>query len=73
LFDGSRFVQIPDVGQIDHPIPKAVAAPGGFRTVLFVPLRKDSIDLALGHRMIGRATEVLDVAGGEPFGKSPAI
>ena len=47
LFDGARFVQIPDLGEIDHPIPKAIAALGGFRTVLFVPLRKD--DKLLGH------------------------
>jgi len=42
LFDGARFVHIPDLGEIDHPIPKAIAALGGFRTVLFVRLRKDS-------------------------------
>ena len=47
LFDGARFVQIPDLGEIDHPIPKAIAALGGFRTVLFVPLRKDG--KLLGH------------------------
>src|SRR5207253_5130201 len=41
LFDGARFVQIPDVGEIEHPIPKAVATLGGFRTVLLIPLRKD--------------------------------
>ena len=47
LFDGARFVQIPDLGEIDHPIPKTIAALGGFRTVLFVPLRKDG--KLLGH------------------------
>jgi class 3 adenylate cyclase/HAMP domain-containing protein len=47
LFDGARFVQIPDLGEIDHPIPKAVAALGGFRTALFVPLRTDG--RLLGH------------------------
>jgi GAF domain-containing protein len=47
LFDGARFVQFPDLGEIDHPIPKAVAALGGFRTALFVPLRKDG--KLLGH------------------------
>ena len=47
LFDGARFVQIPDLREIDHPIPKAVSALGGFRTALFVPLRKDGT--LLGH------------------------
>jgi adenylate cyclase len=47
LFEGARFVQIPDLGEIDHPIPKAVAALGGFRTALFVPLRRN--DKLLGH------------------------
>ncbi len=47
LFDGARFVQIPDLSEIDHPIPKAVSALGGFRTALFVPLRKDGT--LLGH------------------------
>src|SRR5271170_3763382 len=28
-----------------------------------------ALDLALGHRMIGRATQVFDVAGFEPFGQ----
>src|SRR5437868_6775481 len=47
LFDGARFVQIPDLTQINHPIPQAVANIGGFRTALFVPLRKDGV--LLGH------------------------
>ena len=47
LFDGARFVQIPDLREIDHPIPKTVSALGGFRTVLFVPLRKEGT--LLGH------------------------
>ena len=28
-----------------------------------------TLDLALGHRMIGRATQALDVAGAEPLGE----
>jgi PAS domain S-box-containing protein len=52
LFDGARFVQIPDLGEIDHPIPKAIAARGGFRTVLFIPLRKDG--KLLGHIFASR-------------------
>jgi signal transduction histidine kinase len=47
LFDGARFVQIPDLSEIDHPIPKAVSSLGGFHTALFVPLRKDGT--LLGH------------------------
>src|SRR5258707_4595624 len=41
LFDGARFVEIPDIGEIDHPIPKAVAELGRFPTGLLVALRKD--------------------------------
>jgi len=47
LFDGARFVQIPDFTEIDHPIPQAAAKIGGFRTALFIPLRKDTA--LLGH------------------------
>jgi signal transduction histidine kinase len=47
LFEGARFVQIPDLGEIDHPVPQTVAALGGFRTALFVPLRKEG--KLIGH------------------------
>jgi GAF domain-containing protein len=47
LIDGVPFVHIPDLGEIDHPIPQAVAKLGGFHTGLFIPLRKDN--RLLGH------------------------
>jgi two-component system NtrC family sensor kinase len=53
LIDGVRFVHIPDLAEIDHPIPQAVAKLGGFHTGLFIPLRKD--DRLLGHISATRA------------------
>src|SRR6516164_9227283 len=48
LLEGARFVQIPDQGEIDHPISRA-AFEAGVRTSLFIPLRKDGI-------LLGRIT-----------------
>jgi GAF domain-containing protein len=53
LIDGVPFVHIPDLAEIDHPIPQAVAKLGGFHTGLFIPLRKD--DRLLGHISATRA------------------
>src|SRR5262249_22054381 len=53
LIDGVPFVYIPDLAEIDHPIPQAVAKLGGFHTGLFIPLRKD--DRLLGHISATRA------------------
>src|SRR5262249_13340181 len=46
LIDGGASVHVPDLAEIDHPIPQAAAKLGGFHTGLFIPLRKD--DALLG-------------------------
>jgi GAF domain-containing protein/ActR/RegA family two-component response regulator/HPt (histidine-containing phosphotransfer) domain-containing protein len=53
LIDGARFVHIPNLAEIDHPIPQAVAELGGFHTGLFLPLRKDG--RLLGHISAARS------------------
>ena len=45
-------VQIPDMGELDFPIPRAAARLEGVRTVLFVPLRKE--DALLGYITVYR-------------------
>jgi GAF domain-containing protein len=41
LLDGESLVQVPDMGALAFPIPRAAAELEGIRTVLYVPLRKD--------------------------------
>ena len=47
LIEGSRFVQIADCAEIDHPVFRSAAELAGIRTVLFVPLRRDDALLGL--------------------------
>jgi GAF domain-containing protein len=47
LLDGAHFVHIPDVAEIDHPVPRAAAEIGGVHTALFVALRKDDVLLGM--------------------------
>jgi class 3 adenylate cyclase len=41
LLDGESLVQVPDMGALAFPIPRAAAELEGIRTVLYIPLRKD--------------------------------
>src|SRR5436190_16289392 len=53
LLAGERLIHIPDLMQLEDPIARAVAGPGGVRTNLLLPLRKD--DALLGVLSCNRA------------------
>jgi GAF domain-containing protein len=41
LIEGARLVTYPDLRELDDPLARAVSGPGGVRTNLLLPLRKD--------------------------------
>ena len=47
LLEGARLIHYPDLTQVDDPLARAVAARGGVRTNLLLPLRKDGALLGM--------------------------
>src|SRR6516162_2066092 len=47
LLHGAPFVHIPDMAEIDHPMPRMAVELTGARTSLAVPLRKDNVLLGI--------------------------
>ena len=47
LLEGRAFVEIADASQVDHVAFRTAAAVDGIRTVLFVPLRRDTVLLGM--------------------------
>jgi signal transduction histidine kinase len=75
LLQGERLVQIPDMGELEFPIPRIAARLEGVRTVLFIPLRKE--DALLGYitayRQEVRAFTDRDIALLEGFAAQAVI
>ncbi|HEV2300295.1 MAG TPA: GAF domain-containing protein, partial [Stellaceae bacterium] len=47
ITEGARLVHHPDLSQLDDPLARAVSGPGGVRTNLLLPLRKDGVLLGM--------------------------
>jgi PAS domain S-box-containing protein len=62
LFAGERFVHVPDLAQIDHPMAQAAVQHGDTRTFLCVPLRKGD---ALFGMIVAARREVRPFSGKE--------